>query len=506
MSREMWEERFENLSDTEWKLITACLEGGACVLGNDTPPEMADPTRTIRAALLKVLITGGLPDHPPTDFGVYLKGAYVTGQLELSFCRAKGPTGLFNCRLEAGIEAMQTEFVALALSGSHLPALNAQGAIVQGGVFLRNGFHATGEVSLSGAEIGGRLSCLDGRFENAGGKALNAEGVKVQGPVFLRDGFHAIGEVRLSGAEIGGQLACDGGRFENAEGDALNAQGARIDAIIFRDVEILSGRVNLNTAHIGSLVDDLASWPGGGRVILDGFTYDRITAGPTDSKTRLDWLSRGDRWKGTFFPQPYTQLAKVLRDMGHERGARDVLVVRDEKIAAEEWRRAHRELDGTWPKAWASLKADFRKFVNWLSHLLIDYGHRPLKALWGLMGLWLFATILAHWVETQGDMVPNSDVILTSENWASVHQANHPAQAWRQTPEGQSWESFNRYAWAADVVIPILDFGQTEAWAPSTNLGTAGKTLWWGKWVLSTAGWIVLAFAAAGVAGVARRE
>lgn len=437
---------------------------------------------------------------------MHLVGAYVTGWLVLSFCHAKGPTLLFNCRFGAGIEAIQTEFSALALSGSLLPALNAGGAKVQGSVFLNKGFHATGEISLSSAEIGGQFVCDNGRFEKEDGDALNAHGVKVQGDVFLRNGFHATGEASLLGAEIGGPLSCENARFEKVDGDALNAQGAGIDTLLFRDVEIPSGRVDLNAAHIGSLVDDLASWPEGGRVILDGFTYDRIIGGATDSKARLDWLSRGDRWKGTFFPQPYTQLAKVLRDMGHERGARDVLFVRDEKIAAEEWKRAHRELDGTWPKAWASLKADFRKFVNGLSHLLIDYGHRPLKALWGLMGLWLFATILAHWVETQGDMVPNSDVILTSDNWASVHQADHPAQAWRQTPEGQSWESFNRYAWAADVVIPILDFGQTEAWAPSTNLGTAGKTLWWGKWVLSTAGWIVLAFAAAGVAGVARRE
>ena len=89
----------------------------------------------------------------------------------------------------------------------------------------------------------------------------------------------------------------------------------------------------------------------------------------------------GIGWVDEFFPQPYTQLAKVLRNMGHERGARDVLVARDRKIAAEEWKRAYQSLDGTWTKAWASLGADFRGFINFFSHLFIDYGHRPLKAL-----------------------------------------------------------------------------------------------------------------------------
>ncbi|MBF9027086.1 hypothetical protein FZCC0188_04055 [Rhodobacterales bacterium FZCC0188] len=60
-------------------------------------------------------------------------------------------------------------------------------------------------------------------------------------------------------------------------------------------------------------------------------------------------------------------------------------------------------------------------------------------------------------------------------------------------------------AWE-DLVVPILDLGQTQAWTPTTARGWAGYTLWWGKWVLFAADWIVLAFSAAGVTGVARRD
>ena len=69
MSRDMWEERFENLSDAEWELITACLNGEVCELGDGKRPEKADPTRTIRAALLKVLITGGCRNTRPRISG-----------------------------------------------------------------------------------------------------------------------------------------------------------------------------------------------------------------------------------------------------------------------------------------------------------------------------------------------------------------------------------------------------------------------------------------------------
>lgn len=447
-----------DLTPAEAALIEACLAGDECILGKDRPDKPSED-REIRAPILKALITGGLPDQPTTDFGVHLEGAYVSGQLNLWMSRAKGLTGLIKCRFDHGLVAMQAPFEGLDLSGSDLPALNAQGARVVGGVFLREGFHANGTVSLSGAEIGG-------------------------------------------------QLECTGGRFENRTGHALLARGARVrNGLFFRNVTVTGGLVDLNSAHVGTLCDDLKSWPKSKRVILDGFTYNRIGgSAPTDGAMRLQWLERGDRIGGNFSPQPYTQLAKVLRNIGHERGARDVLVARDRKIAAEEWMRAYQSLDGTWAKAWASLGADFRSFITFLSHLFIDYSHRPLKAVPWLVGFWLTATALAQWAWMQGDMVPNSDVILTSANWAAVYDADHPAMAWEATPEGASWETFNRYAWAADVVIPILDFGQTQAWTPTTARGWAGCTLWWGKWVLSAAGWIVLAFAAAGVTGVARRD
>jgi hypothetical protein len=237
-----------DLTPAEGALIEACLAGDECILGEDRPDKPSED-REIRAPILKALITGGLRDQPTTDFGVHLEGAYVSGQLNLWMSRAKGLTGLFKCRFDHGLEAMQAQFEGLNLSGSDLPALNAQGA-------------------------------------------------RVAGDVFLSDGFHAKGKVSLSGAEIGGQLSCTGGRFEySAKGDALNAQGARVrNGLFFRNVTVTGGLVDLNSAHVGTLCDDLKSWPESQRVILDGFTYDRIGgSAPTTARCGLQWLERGDR-------------------------------------------------------------------------------------------------------------------------------------------------------------------------------------------------------------------
>ncbi|MGB5837059.1 MAG: hypothetical protein WBH14_08390, partial [Albidovulum sp.] len=162
------------LTDPEHELINHCRAGTRCILGDGTRPDGPDPARTIRAGLLRYLILGGCDACKPDEAGVQLEGAYIPDPLTLDFATAKGQTFLVRCSFADEISALQTSFELLNLSGSALPGLNAQGSDVTGAVFLRDGFHASGKVSLSSAKIGGQLSCIKGRFDNEGGDALNA--------------------------------------------------------------------------------------------------------------------------------------------------------------------------------------------------------------------------------------------------------------------------------------------------------------------------------------------
>ncbi|KIC30844.1 hypothetical protein RA25_18160 [Leisingera sp. ANG-S5] len=113
----------------------------------------------------------------------------------------------------------------------------------------------------------------------------------------------------------------------------------------------------------------------------------------------------------------------------------------------------------------------------------------------------------AHLAWEEGSFAPNSGPILTSPEWKALARTDpNPAQAWGQSVPGKDWESFDKYAYAADLVIPILDLGQTDAWAPSTERGWWGKQLWWLRWVFTTLGWIVTALGAAALTGIIRRE
>jgi hypothetical protein len=122
--------------------------------------------------------------------------------------------------------------------------------------------------------------------------------------VFLSKGFSAEGRARLLGAETGAELNCIGGRFV-----ALMAETATIrGAFCWNEIQLGKGtKLNLINAKAGAVMDDEASWPAAGNLILDGFVYDRVSVGPTDAPKRLEWLARLD----TFTLGPYRQLAAV---------------------------------------------------------------------------------------------------------------------------------------------------------------------------------------------------
>ena len=208
-------------------------------------------------------------------------------------------------------------------------ALNADGAKVSGNIFLGNSFHAIGKVTFIGAAFSGQLNCSGGTFDNKNGNALAADQAKIKGSTFLAEGFHAVGVVRLSGTEISGQLSCARGTFENESGNALVAERANIGGILdLRAMQFKTGAVNLGHASVGVLVDDAASWPANGSLLINGFEYRTIGGNaPTDARSRLEWLGR----QREFTPQPYRQLAKVLREMGHGRDAREIDIARHRK-------------------------------------------------------------------------------------------------------------------------------------------------------------------------------
>lgn len=120
---------------------------------------------------------------------IRLAGAHISGQLDLSGAVVRSDKG---------------------------PALHAEDAQVGGSVFFCDGFHATGAtddgtIRLAGARIGGQLNFNTAVMENSSGPALIVDQATIERGMFMREGFRAsgtgsFGAVSMSAAHIKSQL------------------------------------------------------------------------------------------------------------------------------------------------------------------------------------------------------------------------------------------------------------------------------------------------------------
>src|SRR4029077_7125716 len=106
----------------------------------------------------------------------------------------------------------------------------------------------------------------------------------------------------------------------------VNLSGATIGNLQMHEIlEAEQTVLDLRQAQVKTFWDNEKSWPKAENLFLDGFRYERFyEEAPFEADTRKKWLSLQPRDK--FRPQPYEQLAAVLRQMGHEPEARQVMI------------------------------------------------------------------------------------------------------------------------------------------------------------------------------------
>jgi len=415
--------------------------------------------------------------------GVHLVGATITGQLA--------------CRGGEFISSQDTDGIAL----------NVNSLKITRSVFFDQGFRVKGRVDLSNAIIGGQLNCSSGKFIDFNGVALDGDGLTVGANVLLNKGFKAEGEVNLRGAVIEGQLSCTNGKFIHPNGNALSCDSvkvkksvllykgfkadgivrlvkAEIDGVFQWLAEDSPGKITLylQSAVIGTLWDNKESWPRKGKLFLNGFKYDEIgDNSPTDSKSRIEWIRRQYdphiKKDSQFRPQPYEQLASVLRKMGKDADAKKVLITKNKdrakwgpKLALSEW---------FWYRVFGPM---------------IGYGHSPWRAFLIGLAIIVFGTFLFRIGFKNDLMVDTKD----SENASSV--------------------KFQALVYSIDMFVPLVDLYQAKYWLPDPvqqgewrpfNLSwfkvpVSGSSLRRYLWFHIIAGWILTTLLVVGLTGLIR--
>ncbi|WP_341368526.1 hypothetical protein [Yoonia sp. BS5-3] len=549
------------LTPAELILLEAAEQGKTAQISL-TVPNLKAKSVQIRATLLRYLILGGCNDFRTQPSGITVNGAWISGVLDLSFTTARGPVDLFNCYIAETPQLLQLNADGLALVGCTLAAgLNAARLQIKGNVTF-NGSRIDGKVSLSGGDIRGHLSCTHAVLRNEGSSAFKAQGLHVASSVLL-EGTTATGLVSLLGARIGGQLVCTGAAFHNPGAHALNAQSAVIrgdvslryvstlgdvsflgaevngvldcghaemrspdrnalnaqrlivrEGFIWRNIKGVSGIVDLTSAHVGDLWDDPESWALCDGLFLSGFIYD-VLHGGIDVPDRLVWLKQGAVSRREFYPQPYEQLAKLLRDTGHRSHARAIMTAKEQEqrkasrtrwARERAWRRdllaasqmpadarpeavqslqtrrpnddnvarlvllhpenpadldvgdltlayAQRQFRGE--QRWHNFRSRGRHFGSVIAdgvlRFVVGYGHRPERSFVVLAALVLIGWMLASNAWNKGDFAPTAGPILMSEGWQAL------AADERIMNPAQVWS--DKYMLSADGT-PILTPGR----------------------------------------------
>ncbi len=372
--------------------------------------------------------------------------------------------------------------------------------------------------------------------------------------MFLNGDFVAKGTVSLTGAAIGGNLGCGGSTFEGHV--SLILERTKVTGSLYLDDGFrASGVIDLIDLTVDGLVDAEASWTHG-RLLLDGFTCRRFAGdAPVDAAARLRWLDCQHPFHLThdFRPQPWEQCAKVLAEMGHDRDARRVRIAKRRRTRNLGWLRANFVGD--------HVSAAFSFAGDLILDVTTGYGWRPWNALVGILILWAVAgwgygslppgvmapaDALVYFSpripeECKTDWItldPRSGPLTDARQIAAARDLGLPDHKWNGLSIVPEWKeictrampseysTFSPFAYALDVLLPIVDLRQEKDWSPRVT-DASGEVIgrfwptapyqWlrdWGigyvarllEWVLILFGWTLSALLLGAVTGVIRRD
>ena len=277
----------------------------------------------------------------------------------------------------------------------------------------------------------------------------------------MRDGVFNK-EINLIFADIGGNMTISGAKFDSL----LNLTGAHIksEMSLASDTESKPvwgehSRLVLRNTAVGCVQTppDLDAFPKD--LDLDGYSYTRLGGlGSVDSESEMasrppewfiEWLNR-DR---SYSPQPYQQLAEVLRAMGHSGKANNILYAGKERERSELIKR--------------------KKVLRWFGMSLLNwtigygYGYRYFYSLFWVIGF----TIIGAWV-------------------------------FSTTVAGKCFSPGETFAFSFDLLLPLVKFDESHYKIPFSCFGDWQRYYFYAHKLV---GYVLGSFVVAGLTGITKK-
>jgi hypothetical protein len=510
----------ENLTGPEQALVDVARHGRELVCARGTE---------IRAELVRELLLGKHGELVPS--GVRLRGATLTGSLDLEHVTAATGLSLAGCDITAPVllASATVPWLVLAEAEVHTTsghAVDATRLRVAGVLDLRgarmSGHGEDGVIVMHGAHVG-EVEMRRVALRNDTGPGLHTTNLTVDGNMFLDhaevSGHGEKGALRLSGARITGLLVLDDADITNPAGPGLRADGIHVggelklhrarvsgtgdlgaislraarvaydihvvDSVVcndsgpslFADQLEISGMLLLEGTRLTGVVR-LAAARVGGQFSLSGTPIDELDVNDFGygSLAGVDW----QQWLALirdhireYRPSPYQRLAAVERAARHDGNARNILISQQHDLR----HRAPHALGGR-----------LTRWFHWLWGALAGYGYRARRTALAL----LIALMAAGAVSLWAGHVPTGP---------GRHAAEHTAAT---GAPGTPCSTVELVGLGLDRGLPLGPTGLRSRCDLDTGTA-AGQVFTVLLWVVQAAVWGLATLALAGYTGLIRK-
>ncbi|MBK3642757.1 membrane-associated oxidoreductase [Streptomyces sp. MBT33] len=432
------------------------------------------PERTVRASVLRALLLNG-PQEPGEIAALKLAGARITGVLDLRYGATDFAVRLSHCHFHEVPELYGARFRQLNLSHSALPGLIAAtlrvegvlrltdcritgpvrlgGAHISGALFLERarlsapddpepvlrlhhaeigddlwapGMRADGQVQLDGAAVAGTVNLEGAHFHNPGATAISALRLETGSDLRMRF-LRTQGRVDLRGSRIPARFDLTRAQLSNPDGTALRLSSCTVGELWLLK-GVISGILNLRRAHLDVLYLDPEMLPA--KVFLSDLTYTTLTP-HEPAERRLPMLERDPRYE----PHAYEQLTAAYRRIGDDYAARLVQLAKQRRLRTT--------------RAW------YGRVWGYVQDATVGYGFRPLRAAVWLLSLLAIGSI--------------------------AYAVHHPRPL-----KASEAPHFNPVFYTLDLLLPVISFGQEDAFAPAGWYQYLAYGLIITGWILAT--------------------